>query len=172
MLWVGLWYVLVAFPGLRQAHYARSTCKYQVMYDIKSLSSCVLKNDLKICGLEDLLWPKVQVTLFTKCKSIWLHYSPFHTQTFYNFCQFLITYKKFPPYCPVPKLLKLVFSTEKRDPNVKRNPGLCSWADLEEGGQGVWTPAGKSQVAIDFLRNTGTDPLGANCLSGSAVAQW
>ena len=26
------------------------------------------------------------------------------------------------------------------------------------GGQGVQTPPGKSQVAIDLLRNTGTDP--------------
>ena len=27
-----------------------------------------------------------------------------------------------------------------------------------EGGQGVWSPPGKSQVAIGFLRNTSTDP--------------
>ena len=27
------------------------------------------------------------------------------------------------------------------------------------GGQGVWTPHGKSQVAIGFLRNSGTDIL-------------
>ena len=26
------------------------------------------------------------------------------------------------------------------------------------GGQGVWTPSGKSQVAIGFHRNTGMDP--------------
>ena len=26
------------------------------------------------------------------------------------------------------------------------------------GGGGIWTPPGKSQVAIGFLRNTGTDP--------------
>ena len=47
-------------------------------------------------------------------------------------------------------------------------------ADSEGGGQGVWTPLspGKSQVAICFLRNSGTDPpweaigpLGSNCSS-------
>ena len=147
------WSVIVAFPGLRPVYCTRSSCKYQVMYNIKILSSCCFKiikkqNDFKICGLE----PNVQVTLFTKCKSIWLHYSPFHTKTFYNFCQFLNTFTKFPSYCPLPKLLKLVFSTEKRDP---------------EGGMGWLDPTEKSHVAIGFLRNTSTDPLegGSNCFS-------
>ena len=39
---------------------------------------------------------------------------------------------------------------------------IVSCADLERGGgggRGVWTPLGKSQVAIGFLRNMGTDLL-------------
>ena len=48
---------------------------------------------------------------------------------------------------------------------------FIKWAN-PEGGQGVWTPPGKSQVAIGFLGTTGTDspqeaigPHGSNCFS-------
>ena len=48
---------------------------------------------------------------------------------------------------------------------------ICDVFDLQQlgGSRGVGTggqdPAGKSQVAIGFLRKPGTDPLGSNCFS-------
>ena len=40
-----------------------------------------------------------------------------------------------------------------------------TWEDPERG-QGVRIPPGKSQVAIGFLRNTGTDPLKKQLIVG------
>ena len=44
--------------------------------------------------------------------------------------------------------------------NAVARPRVCiAWMDLEgRVGAGVQTPPGKSQVAIGFLRTTGTDP--------------
>ena len=56
---------------------------------------------------------------------------------------------------------------------IENNQSQLAWADPEKGQEVQTPPPGKSQVAIGFLRNSGTythrkaiGPIVSNCFSG------
>ena len=86
----------------------------------------------------------------TLCMTVWEKPRPWRA----------CTYAQGATDLPGPWLLADVISTKtahctRVDPKGGVGGCVCVWGG---GGAGFWTPPGKSQVVIGFLRNTGTDP--------------